>query len=332
VSPPVVVVTGASAGVGRAVVRAFAERRASIGLVARGRAGLEGARREVERAGGRAFVCPVDVADAAAVERAATRIEEELGPIDVWVNAAMTSVFAFTWDVAPAELRRVTDVTFHGTVWGTLAAVRRMRERDRGTIVQVGSGAAYRSLPLQAAYCAAKFAVRGFTDALRSELAHEGSRVVVTMVQLPAIDTPQFDWVRNRMPGRPRPLAPVFDPAVAAEAILHAVDHPRRELFVGGRITSAVALNSVAPGVLDWYLARSAVEGQQAREPDRAGRPDNLWSPPDDEADWGARGRFGAEAKPRSLHLRATKHRGAVAAAVTIGAAWLALSNRSERR
>jgi NADP-dependent 3-hydroxy acid dehydrogenase YdfG len=317
----VVVVTGASAGIGRAVAVAFAAQGAAVGLIARGRAGLEGAQRDVEAAGGTALAVPTDVADPAAIERAAALVEERLGPIDVWVNAAMTSVFSPIAEIAPAEYRRVTDVTYHGAVWGTMAALRRMRARDRGTIVQVSSGAAYRSLPLQAAYCGAKFALRGFTDGLRSELVHDGSHVHLTMVNLPALNTPQFDWVRNRMPGRPRPLAPVYDPDVAAQAILHVVAHPRRELFVGGRVTAAVILNTFAPGVLDWYLGRTAVQAQQVEERETPGRADNLWSAPDEDVDWGARGRFGAEAKPRSLQLLASMNRGAVGLAAVAAAA-----------
>jgi NAD(P)-dependent dehydrogenase (short-subunit alcohol dehydrogenase family) len=232
--PEVVVVTGASAGVGRATVRAFARQGASIGMVARGREGLEAAAKEVESEGGRALILPLDVADAQAVEGAAARVEGELGPIDVWVNNAMTSVFAPLKEVASDEFRRVTEVTYLGVVHGTMAALRRMLPRDRGTIVQVGSALAYRGIPLQSAYCGAKHAIQGFTESLRSELLHDNSHVRVTMVQLPALNTPQFDWVLSRLPNRPQPVPPIYQPEVAAEAIVWAAHHGRPEVWVGG--------------------------------------------------------------------------------------------------
>jgi NADP-dependent 3-hydroxy acid dehydrogenase YdfG len=310
----VVVVTGASAGIGRAVAVAFGSRGASVGLIARGRAGLEGARREIEAAGGRAVVIPTDVADQAAVERAAAAVEDEFGPIDVWVNDAMASVMGGATEVDPAEFRRVTEVTYLGTVWGTLAALRRMVPRDRGVIVQVGSAVSYRAIPLQSAYSGAKFAARGFTDAVRTELAHDGSDVRITMVQLPAVNTPQFDWVRSHLRFRAQPLPPVFEPDVAAAAVLRAVDRPRRELFVGGRATAGAIATLIAPGFMDRFLGRTAISGQQTDEPEDPTRADNLWHPLDDTSDRGARGRFGAQAHERSVQLWANTHRAATTA------------------
>jgi NAD(P)-dependent dehydrogenase (short-subunit alcohol dehydrogenase family) len=312
----VVVVTGASAGVGRAVARAFGARGASVALLARGAAGLAAAAAEIEAAGGRALAIPCDVSDADGVESAATQIERALGPIDVWVNGAMASVMAFATDVSSAEFRRVTDVTYLGTVWGTLAALRRMLPRDRGVIVQVGSAVAYRAIPLQGAYSGAKFAVRGFTDAVRTELLHAGGGVAITMVQLPAVNTPQFDWARSRLRFRAQPLPPVFEPEVAASAVLAAADHPRRELFVGGRATAGVAAQAMLPSLMDRFLAASGVAGQQTDEPEDPTRPDNLFEPLDADVDRGAHGRFRAAAHQRSLQLALNIHRNSVLAAV----------------
>src|SRR5438105_11498083 len=253
----VVVITGASAGVGRATVREFARHGAHIGLVARGRDGLEGARREVEEAGGRALVLPTDVADADAVETAAETVERELGAIDVWVNNAMASVFSPVKAMRADEFRRVTEVTYLGCVHGTLSALRRMQPRDRGTIVQVGSALAYRSIPLQSAYCAAKHAIVGFTDSLRCELRHDGSRVHLTVVHLPALNTPQFDWVRSRLPRRAQPVPPIYQPEVAARAIWWAAHHRRREVHVAFPTVLAIQAEKIAPGVLDRYLGRT---------------------------------------------------------------------------
>ncbi len=247
----VVVITGASAGVGRAAARAFGACGAAVGLLARGREGLAVAAAEVERSGGRALALPTDVADAGAVERAAEAVERELGPIDVWVNCATATIFAPLHAITPEEYRRATEVTYLGYVWGTMAALRRMRPRNRGTIVQVGSALAYRPIPLQSPYCAAKFAIRGFTDSLRSELAHEGSAVHLTMVQLPAVNTPQFDWSRNRMRHRAQPVPPIFQPEVAAEAILFAAQARRREVWVGSSTVKAILANRLVPGMLD---------------------------------------------------------------------------------
>src|SRR3954468_22415522 len=251
----VVVITGASAGVGRAAVRAFAREGADIGLVARGVDGLEGGRREVEAAGGRALVLPADVADADAVEAAAQRAERELRPTGVWVNNAMVSVFSPVKDMEPDEFRRVTEVTYLGVVYGTLAALKRMLPRDRGAIVQVGSALAYRGIPLQTAYCGSKHAIQGFSESLRCELLHEHSGVHVTMVQMPAVNTPQFSWLLSRLPRRAQPVPPIYQPEVAAKAVLYAADHPRRrEYWVGGSTVGTLAANAVAPGLLDRYL------------------------------------------------------------------------------
>lgn len=313
-TPKVVVVTGASAGLGRATVRAFAERGASLGLLARGVDGLEGARREVEQAGGRAIVAPTDVADAEQVEAAAERIERELGPIDVWVNDAMVSVFSPVKEMTAEEFRRVTEVTYLGYVHGTLAALRRMLPRDRGAIVQVGSALGYRAIPLQAAYCAAKHAIVGFTEALRCELLHDESGVKVTMVQMPAFNTPQFDWVKSRLPRKPQPVPPIFQPEVGAKAIVYAAQHPnKREYWVGFPAVKAIVGERVAPGLLDRYLAKKGYDAQQtdgAADPDR---PNNVWSPV--PGDHGAHGRFDERSKGKSVQLWASLNRGLLALA-----------------
>src|SRR5687767_9952429 len=259
----VVVITGASAGVGRATAEAFAKRGARIGLIARGTERLEAARRDVEALGGTALVLPVDVADAEGIETAAAHVERELGPIDIWVNNAMASVFSPIKEMTADEFRRVTEVTYLGYVHGTLAALRRMLPRDRGTIVQVGSALAYRSIPLQAAYCAAKHAVTGFTESLRCELIHDESRVRVTEVHMPALNTPQFGWVKSRLPRKAQPVPPIYQPEVAAEAIYWAAHHNRRELLVGWSTMQAVWGNKLVPGLIDRYLARTGYEGQQ---------------------------------------------------------------------
>lgn len=329
----VVVVTGASSGVGRATAIAFARRGDAVALIARGRAGLEAAAADVRAAGGRALVLPCDVADADAVEAAAGRTERELGPIDVWVNAAMAAKLAFVWETTPAEFRRITEVCYLGCVHGTLAALERMRPRDRGTIVQVGSAMAYRSIPLQATYCAAKFAIRGFTDALRVELMHADSGVHVTMVQLPGLNTPQFTWVRTSLPKHPRPVPPVFQPEVAADAIVFAATHRRREVWVGGNSAVIIAANKLLPWVGDRYLARTNVEAQQQDDwPIPPGRPDYVDRPLDDDGpDRGAHGPFDGEAHARSLQLMLAKRRGwlaAGAAALAAGAGAAAVALR----
>jgi len=259
----VVVVTGASAGVGRATVRAFAREGASLGLIARGEERLESTRRELEGLGCRAVAIAADVADAGRLDSAAAEIEDALGPIDVWVNNAMATVFAPVMDTTPDEFRRATEVTYLGSVWGTMAALRRMRPRDRGVIVQVGSALAYRGIPLQGAYCGAKHALQGFLESLRSELLHDGSNVRVTMVQLPAVNTPQFTWSRSKMPRQSQPVPPIFQPEVAADAVVWAARNPSRELLVAWPTIKAVFGNAVAPGLADRYLAKNAYDAQQ---------------------------------------------------------------------
>jgi NAD(P)-dependent dehydrogenase (short-subunit alcohol dehydrogenase family) len=308
----VVVVTGASAGVGRATVRALAREGAAIGLIARGRAGLEGARQDVEELGGRALVVPIDVADAAAVEAAASSVEEAFGPIDVWINNAMVSVFSRVREMTPEEYRRVTEVTYMGYVHGTLAALRRMLPRDAGVIVQVGSALAYRGIPAQSAYCAAKHAVQGFNDSLRSELLHDGSNVRVTSVHLPAVNTPQFRWVKSRLPNKAQPVPPIHQPEIAAEAIVHAIDDGRREMWVGWPTVLTIVGNRVAPWAGDLYLAQDGIEAQQIEEADDPDRRHNLWDPVDDDRDFGAHGVFDHEARESTSQLWLTKHRDAV--------------------
>jgi NAD(P)-dependent dehydrogenase (short-subunit alcohol dehydrogenase family) len=305
--PEVVVITGASAGVGRATVREFAQRGAHVALIARGREGLEAARLEVERMGGRALVLPLDVSDADAVEQAAEAVEQELGPIDVWVNNAMLSVFSPVKRMRPEEYKRVTDVTYLGYVYGTLSALKRMLPRDRGCIVQVGSALAYRGIPLQSAYCAAKHAVQGFMDSLHAELIHDESNVRVTMVQLPAVNTPQFSWVKSRLPNEPQPVGPIYQPEVAARAIYWAAHNERRELYVGWPTVKAVVGDKLAPELADWYVARNAYEEQQTDAPVAPGRRDNLWEPV--PGDHGARGSFDERASDTSAQLWATTHR-----------------------
>ncbi len=315
----VVVVTGASAGVGRAAAIAFAKRGDAVGLLARGADRLDSTRREIEGLGGRAQDVSVDVADSDGVEAAASEIERSLGPIDVWVNNAMATVFAPLAKTEPDEFRRATEVTYLGSVWGTMAALRRMRPRDRGVVLQVGSALAYRGIPLQAAYCGAKHALQGFLESVRTELAHDGSKVRVTMVQLPALNTPQFTWSRAKMPRQPQPVPPIFQPEVAADAIVWAADHPRRELIVGWPTMKTIYGNAVVPGVADRYLADKGYEAQQTDHPLEHERPGNLFEPAAGDA--GAHGPFDDRAKPFSVQLWATKHRRALGAA---GAAVLA--------
>jgi NAD(P)-dependent dehydrogenase (short-subunit alcohol dehydrogenase family) len=320
----VVVVTGASGGVGRAVARRFAERGDRVALLARGEKGLAAAADDVRAVGGVPLALPVDVADAEAVDAAAARIEEELGPIDVWVNDAFTSVFAPVTEIGAAEFRRVTEVCYLGYVYGTKAALDRMLPRDRGAIVQVGSALAYRGIPLQAAYSAAKHAIQGFHEALRCELLHDGSGVATTMVQLPAVNTPQFDWVRSRLPRRAQPVPPIYQPEVAATAVVYAADHPRRrEYWAGGSTVLTLLGDRVAPGLLDRYLARTGYDAQQTGERRRRDRPSNLWEPVDgaDGRDHGAHGRFDADAARTSPQLWASRHRGALTAGAAVAAA-----------
>lgn len=305
--PEIVVVTGASAGVGRATVREFAKHGAHVGLIARGSEGLHNAKREVESAGGKALVLPLDVANPDQVEAAATRVEDQLGPIDVWVNNAMTSVFSPIKHTTPAEFRRVTEVTYLGVVYGTLAALKRMLPRDRGSIVQVGSALAYRGIPLQAAYCGAKHAIQGFVDSLRCELLHDQSGVRVTMVQMPALNTPQFSWVKSRLPNKPQPVPPIFQPEVAARAIFWSAHHDRPELYVGWPTVKAIVGNKVASRLADWYLARTGYQAQQTDVPEDSTRPDNLWQPV--QGDHGAHGEFDARGRNRSWEFCLSKNR-----------------------
>ncbi|HEX6793296.1 MAG TPA: SDR family oxidoreductase [Casimicrobiaceae bacterium] len=326
----VVVVTGASAGVGRAAARAFARRGAFVGVIARDREALRATCDDIEALGGKAAMCVADVSRPAEVESAAATIEDRLGPIDVWVNNAMVTVVSPVAELEADEVRRVTEVTYLGTVNGTLAALRRMRARNRGTIVQVGSALAYRAIPLQAPYCGAKFAIRGFTDALRSELLHDHSRVHVTMVQMPALNTPQFDWCRTRMPRAPRPVPPVFQPEVAAEAIVFAAHHRRRELFVGGPTTRAIWINKLIPGLLDRYLADFGYTSQMSPMPVEPGRADNLFQAV--PGDRGAHGRFDAESRPASVELWLATHRAVgILALAGLACAALALRRGSRR-
>ena len=317
----IVVITGASAGVGRAAVRAFARQGADIGLIARGRDGLEGARRDVEDAGGRAIVLPTDVANHDAVEAAAERVERELGPIDVWVNNAMVSVFSPVKAMEPEEYQRVTEVTYLGVVYGTLAALKRMLPRDRGAIVQVGSALAYRGIPLQSAYCGAKHAIQGFSESLRCELLHDGSNVHVSMVQLPAMNTPQFDWVKSRLPRKAQPVPPIYAPEIAADAIVWAASHRRREMSVGAVTTGVIWANKLAAGLGDRYLARTGYDSQQTDEPADPDRPNNLWHPL--PGDHGPHGRFGDRTTHSSPQTWINERLPAVAMIAAGGAALL---------
>jgi NAD(P)-dependent dehydrogenase (short-subunit alcohol dehydrogenase family) len=330
IDPRVVVVTGASAGLGRAIARAFGARGAAVALLARGQDRLAAAEREIRDAGGRALAIPTDVADAGAVSAAADRIERELGPIDVWVNNAMVSVFSPVKDMTAQEYRRVTEVTYLGYVHGTLAALHCMHSRDSGTIVQVSSALAFRAIPLQSAYCAAKHAIKGFTESLRTELLHDGSGVQVTMVHMPALNTPQFTWVRSRLPHKPQPVPPIYQPELGAEAVVYAALHPgRRDLKVGASTVRAIWGNRVAPGLLDAYLAKTGYESQQTDEPERPGRPDNLWTSL--PGDYGAHGPFDAQAHSGSLQLRLEEHRGLVLLAAGVAGAAAAFAWRTRR-
>ena len=331
-SPQVVVVTGSSGGIGRATAHAFAERRARVALLARGEKGLAAAAGEVAERGGTPLPIMLDVSDAQAVDAAAQRVEAEFGPVDVWVNTAFTSVFAPFAEIHPDEFRRVTEVTYLGYVYATRAALRRMRPRDRGVIVQVGSALAYRGIPLQSAYCGAKHAIQGFNEALRCELLHDRSRVRVTMVQMPAVNTPQFDWVLSRLPHHAQPVPPIYQPELAARAIVYAADHPRRrEYWVGGSTAGTLLANAVAPGLLDRYLARTGFASQQTDQPRPADQPANLWEPADGATgrDFGTHGAFDDRSTPRSAQLWASQHHGLLGAA---GAALGALAGLAATR
>jgi short-subunit dehydrogenase len=323
----VVVVTGASGGIGRAIAHAFAKRGAHVGLIARGHASLEAAAEEVRSLGGQALVVAADVADPDQVEAAAAAVEERFGAIDVWVNDAMATVFARFLDTEPAEYRRATEVTYLGAVYGTMAALRRMHERDQGTIVQVGSALSYRAIPLQASYCGAKFAIRGFTDSIRTELLADRRRVRITMVQLPGVNTTQFNWCRSKLPKHPQPVPPIYQPEIPAEAVYWAAQHPRREVWVGYSTVQAILGNKLAPWLADRYLARTAISGQQVDDlPVSPERPDNLYDPLPDKA--ATHGIFNDQATSRSPQLWATTHRSVIAAALSTTAALGAVALR----
>lgn len=330
-----VVITGASAGIGRATARAFGARGDDVVLIARGRAGLDAAAREVEEAGGRALVVPTDVADHRAVEAAADAAVRAFGRIDVWVNAGFTSVFAPFTEITPEEYERVTQVTYLGFVNGTRTALARMTPRNAGTIVQVGSALGARSIPLQSAYCGAKHAINGFTSSVRTELMHQGSGVRITVVQMPAVNTPQFSWVLSKLPRRPQPVPPIYQPEVAADAVLQAADHPaRKQYFVGASTAATLVANKVAPGLLDRYLARTGYDAQQTDEAGEPDRGDNLWQPMDDDTDHGAHGSFDRESRSRDPQLWASRHPAlaAVAAAGVAGGAMAFGARRRRRR
>ncbi len=327
--PKTIVVTGASAGIGRATAVAFGARGDSVALLARGQRGLDAAARDVETAGGHALAIATDVADSDQVFAAAQHVEDEIGPIDVWVNVAFTSVFAPFHQIRPEEYRRVTEVSYLGYVYGTMAALQHMKPRDQGTIVQVGSALAYRGIPLQSAYCGAKHAIQGFHEALRCELLHEHSNVHVTMVQMPAVNTPQFSWVLSRLPRHAQPVPPIYQPEFAARAVLYAAEHPqRREYWVGASTMATLAANAIAPGLLDRYLARTGFASQQTDQPQDPKAPVNLWEPADGDngRDFGAHGIFDNAAHDRDVQLWASQHHrtlAALAAGLAAAGAWL---------
>lgn len=327
----VVVITGATAGVGRATVREFARRGARIGLLARDPDRLEATRKEVEELGGEAVGIPTDVADSNQVEAAAAQVEERFGPIDIWINDAMTSVFSPVRELTPEELRRVTEVTYLGSAYGTLAALRRMVPRNRGVIVQVGSALAYRSIPLQAAYCASKHAINGFLESVRTELLHDRSAVRVARVELPAVNTPQFAWVKSRLPNKAQPVPPIYQPEVPARAIFYAAYHPRRELRVGVSTVASILGEKIAPGLLDRYLARTGYESQQTDQPEEPNRPDNLWNPV--PGDFAAHGSFDNRAHDSSVQLWLATHPAvSLAGMAGIAGAMVAAFSLSARR
>ncbi|MEV6765523.1 SDR family oxidoreductase [Streptomyces sp. NPDC051105] len=331
----VVVITGASAGIGRATALLYAERGASIVLIARGEAGLEGAAREVAERGGHPLIQQADTADPSQVEAAADAAERLLGPIDVWINSAFTSVFAPFTEITPEEYERVTSVAYLGFVNGTRAALARMLPRDRGTIVQVGSALGERAIPLQSAYCGAKHAINGFTSAVRVELLHRGSNVRITVAQMPAVNTPQFSWVRSRLPRHPQPVPPIYQPEVAARGVLHAADHPRRkQYYIGASTAGTIWANRLVPAVLDRYLARTGFSSQQTDAPRPPGS-DNLFTPADDApaTDHGAHGSFDDRAHAHSWQAALARHPAVtVATATAVGAAAIGIRHRAGGR
>jgi NAD(P)-dependent dehydrogenase (short-subunit alcohol dehydrogenase family) len=326
----VVVITGASGGVGRAIAREFARHGAAVGLIARGRAGLDAAAREVSELGGEPHVYAADVAEFDDLRSAAASIEAHLGPIDIWVNNAMTTVFSFFDDIEPREFERATRVTYLGAVWGTKVALERMLERDRGVIVQVGSALAYRGIPLQAPYCGAKHAMKGFYESLRCELRYRGSGVHMTMVQLPGMNTPQFDHCLSKMPRHPMPVPPIYQPDVAARAIYWAAHHRRREQYVGLPTVYTIIGNKLAPWLAERYLARTAVDGQQTGERFDGTAAANLFEPIDADHDEGAHGSFDDQAHRRSQQAWFSRHRlgSGVAATLAAGAVGALLARR----
>lgn len=330
----VVVVTGASAGIGRETALQFAKRGAKIGLLARGKSGLDGAKRDVENLGGTALTISVDVSDYVQVDEAASIIEKEFGPIDIWVNVAFTSVFASFMDIEAQEYQRVTEVTYLGFVNGTRAALRRMIPRDHGTVVQVGSALGARSIPLQSAYCGAKHAVNGFTSSIRTELMHDKSNVHITVVQMPAVNTPQFSWVLSRLPNHPQPVPPIYQPEVAANAVLYAADHPKRkQYYVGMPTVLSITANKFFASILDSYLARTGYSSQQTKSKVAPNRPNNLWQPVDKagERDFGAHGIFDDQSHSRSPQLLVSQHPRLTAALTLMASATVRLLLRKLR-
>lgn len=326
---PVVVITGAGAGVGRATVRQFAKNGTRLGLIGRDQSRLQQAANEVRHLGGEAVIAIADVADADQVEAAAVRIEAVFGPIDIWINNAMATIYSPFHKISAEDYKRATEVTYLGTVYGTMAALKRMKARNHGLIIQVGSALAYRAIPLQSPYCGAKFAIRGFTDALRSELLHDRSKVRLTMVHLPALNTPQFDWGKNQMPTRPQPVPPIFEPEMAAKAIFWASRHKRREVYVGWPTWKAIWANKLIPGLIDRYLARTGYEGQQSNQQADPLSQDNLWQPVD--GDFAAHGRFDKCSKSGTAQLWLTLYREPVTLGLLAAGLWACLRLRRNR-
>lgn len=306
--PEVVMVTGASAGVGRAIACEYARHGARIGLLARGQAGLEGALRDVQRLGGEGIILQADTADPEAVEAAAAQLEERFGPINIWVNVAFATVFSPFLEITPAEFKRVTEVSYLGFVHGTQAALKRMIPRDSGTIVQIGSALAYRGIPLQSAYCGAKHAIQGFTESVRTELEHARSHVWISMLQLPAVNTPQFTWGRNKLPRKSQPVPPIYQPELIGQAAYWAGHHRKRQMFLGGSTSIVVNANKFAPGLGDRYLALTGFKSQMREQPNTPDAPDNLYAPVDTSKDYGAHGAFDAQAISRSPEMWVSEH------------------------